>query len=330
MRAVVGIVAGVLVGMSPVPARADTRDAAAAQALFEAGRQAETRGDWATACPKFAESERLDPAPGTLLNLADCEEHLGHLASAWDAWHEAIASLPPGDDRAGPAKKRAAALDARIPRLTVRLAADAPPGASVHRDALELGAASLGVPLPVDPGAHVVRVEAPGHEPASTPVTLAEGESRVLEVSAGAANAPAPPPPAQPAPPAPAPPPPAAEAPAAPPAHPVLRTTGFVLGIAGLASLAAGGVTGGLAFAQKSTVQAHCPAPRGCDQTGLDAAQNGHTYATVSDVTFVAGGVLLAAGAALVLLNPARDAQTTGWLLAPSPSGASIGWRGSF
>ena len=329
MRAVVGLVAGVLGGISPVLAMADTRDPAAAEALFEAGRQAATRGDWATACPKFAESERLDPAPGTLLNLADCEEHLGHLASAWEAWHEALSSLPPGDDRVGPVRKRAAALDARIPRLTVRLATGAPPGASVHRDALELAAASLGVPLPVDPGAHVVRVDAPGHEPASTSVTLAEGESRVLDVSAGAAVAPEPPT-APPAPAAPAPPPPAAEASPPAPAHPVLRTTGFVLGIAGLASLAAGGVTGALALAQKSTVQAHCPEPRGCDQTGMDAAQSGHTYATVSDVTFIAGGALLAAGVALVLLNPAQESRTTGLLLAPSPNGASIGWLGSF
>jgi hypothetical protein len=329
VRAVVGLFAAVMAGVSSAPAMADTRDPAAAEALFEAGRQAATRGDWATACPKFAESERLDPAAGTLLNLADCEEHLGHLAAAWDAWHEAIASLAPGDDRAGPARKRAAALDARIPRLTVRLPADAPPGASVHRDGLELGAASLGVPMPVDPGAHVVRVDAAGHEPSSTSVTLAEGESRVLEVSAGAAIA-SQPVSAQPTPPAPAPSPPPVEAPAPAPAHPVLRTTGFVLGIAGLASLAAGGTTGALALAQKSTVQAHCPQPRGCDQTGLDAAQSGHTFATVSDVTFVAGGVLLAAGAALVLLNPARSAPTTGWLVAPAPGGASLGFQGSF
>jgi hypothetical protein len=110
----------------------------------------------------------------------------------------------------------------------------------------------------------------------------------------------------------------------------VLRTTGFVLGIAGLVSLAAGATTGALALAKKSTVTEHCPEPRGCDQTGLDAAQSGHTYATVSDVTFVAGGVLLAAGAALVLLNPAQGSRTTGLLLAPSPGGASFGWRGSF
>jgi hypothetical protein len=109
-----------------------------------------------------------------------------------------------------------------------------------------------------------------------------------------------------------------------------LRTTGFVLGIAGLASLAAGATTGALALAQKSTVQGHCPEPRGCDQTGLDAAQSGHTYATVSNVTFVAGGALLAAGAALVLLNPAHASPAMGLLLAPSPGGASIGWRGSF
>ena len=63
----------------------------AAEALFSAGRADVERGDYASACPKFADSQRLDPAPGTLINLADCEEHVGQLARAWQHWREAIA-----------------------------------------------------------------------------------------------------------------------------------------------------------------------------------------------------------------------------------------------
>ncbi|MFO0567610.1 MAG: hypothetical protein U0263_18270 [Polyangiaceae bacterium] len=58
---------------------AQGRDATAAEALFNAGRDAVKAGDYPTACAKFRESNRLDPAPGTVLNLADCEEHLGHV-----------------------------------------------------------------------------------------------------------------------------------------------------------------------------------------------------------------------------------------------------------
>ncbi len=201
-RAVAGVAgaAALLVG-APGAARADTRDPVAAEALFEAGRKAVQKGDYASACPRFAESQRLDPAAGTLLNLADCEEHIGHLATAWESWQEAIALLPVDDNRRPTAKKRAAAIEQRVPHLTIRLAPDAPRDARVRRDAVELGDASLGIPLPVDAGSHEVHVTAPGRQDFSTTVTLAEGESRVVEVRPGAAVEQQPPPPPPPPPP---------------------------------------------------------------------------------------------------------------------------------
>src|SRR5512136_2811036 len=75
------------------------RDPAAAEVLFREGRKLVAANDFAAACPKFAESQRLDPAVGTLLNWAACEEHVGKLASAWQRWKEALDALPPGDDR---------------------------------------------------------------------------------------------------------------------------------------------------------------------------------------------------------------------------------------
>ena len=143
-------------------ARAQRGDAAAAEQLFAAGRQAFERGDFATACPKFEESQRLDPAAGTLINLAACYEKLGRLASAWEAWRGALQVLTPTDERRPAVERLAEAMEKRVPRLFIELAPGAPPGTRVTRDAVDLGTASLGVGLPVDPGRHLVVATAPG------------------------------------------------------------------------------------------------------------------------------------------------------------------------
>src|SRR5205085_12007916 len=98
------------------------RDPVAAEALFRDGRDAFKKGDWATACPKFAESQRLDPATGTLFNLADCEEHAGKTASAWLRWRDLIDALRTNqtDERYAMAQQHASALEARLPKLRVR------------------------------------------------------------------------------------------------------------------------------------------------------------------------------------------------------------------
>ena len=57
-----------------------TSDKAAAQAQFDEARKLLKMGDTAAACDKLAESQRLEPAVGTLLNLATCYEKLGRTA----------------------------------------------------------------------------------------------------------------------------------------------------------------------------------------------------------------------------------------------------------
>src|SRR5580698_2670520 len=91
-------------------------DQAAAEALFKQGRDLMASGQYAEACPKLAESERLDPAPGTLLNLATCYERNGQVASAWVTYKEAATVARKADqpERAQLARRKAAELEPKL------------------------------------------------------------------------------------------------------------------------------------------------------------------------------------------------------------------------
>jgi uncharacterized protein HemY len=67
-------------------------DKATAEALFAEGRRLMSSGNYATACQKFAASQKLDPALGTSLNLADCYDKSGRTASAWAESRDAAAA----------------------------------------------------------------------------------------------------------------------------------------------------------------------------------------------------------------------------------------------
>src|SRR5438132_715593 len=124
-------------------ARAETAsNQAAAEALFNDGRRLVGEGKFAEACPKFAESQRLDPAPGTLLNLGGCYEKNGQTASAW-ATFKLAASIAKQRGRAdfeSVAREHIAKLEPRLSTLTITVTAR-PDGLAVKRDGADVGAA---------------------------------------------------------------------------------------------------------------------------------------------------------------------------------------------
>jgi hypothetical protein len=246
----------------------------------------------------LAESERLDPKAITLINLASCEEKLGRLGAAMIHWVEARARAQTEAASAieAEATRRALALEVRLPRLTIALAPSAPKDAVVFRDGIELGPPSLGIALPLDPGAHAVTVKASGRADAITSVTLGEGEAKAIEVDAGAPSL--------------APTHPAATSPEVPPqapratVHP-LTFVGF--GVAGVA-LGAGTITGLLALSAGKSAKVACPALQ-CDANAYADIEAGRTLGTASTISFALAGV--AAGAGLYgLLFPARAAAS--------------------
>lgn len=265
------------------PPRSDT---VSAQLFFERGRDAAARNDPAEACRNFEESLRLDFAVGTLFNLANCEEQLGRVASAWQHLHEGIDRIDANDPRREQAVASAKALEPQLPRLDVRLAPGAP--ARVLRDGVELEGLSLGSPLPVNPGVHVVTVRAEGRAEARYEVTLEKGEQRALVVAPGLPK------------------PDSLET--KPTTHSALRTSAWVTGSVGAAGLGLGLVTGALALGKSRTIHDHCDSNHACDDEGYDALQSSKPLTAIATIGCAAGAAMLATGVVLWFVSkPSLD-----------------------
>jgi hypothetical protein len=321
-----------------LPSEAAAQDVAAAEALFNKGLAAMNQGRYEEACPKIEESHRLDPRPGGLFTLAECENKRGRIATAsarYDEYLRLTATLQPAirdrqKDRIAIAKSAQAGLARRIPKLRLKVTpTPVPIGVVLERDGRVVGAGSLDEPIPVDPGEHVIVVKQPSGTVREVRLKLKEGEQRTLEVDASL-EAP------RPSPVAPA----GAEAKAptseASPASPSpRRTIGWVVGSVGLAGLAAGAVTGGLALGAKGVVDDNCIGTA-CNAEGFDAVERGRTFGTVSTIAFAVGGAATVAGVVLVLTAPTTtggvDATSQALTLRATPDGAGafLGLSGRF
>ncbi len=302
MRTRIGYAAGLGFALWTVAGSARADDVAAAQVLFTDARQLMASGNYAAACPKLEESQRLDPGMGTLYNLADCFEHEGRVASAWGRFLE-VASLARNTGqpaREADARKRAAALESRIPHLVIAVAAPAPDGLQVTRDGEEVGRAQWGSSLPIDPGAHKISATAVGKKPWDTTVTIAEGGTPTTVEVPTLADAPVAPPP-----------PPAAAGPKTTAPPPTEEHDGkgqrmIALGVGGLGvvGIGLGTVFGLVSKSRHDEAETLCAPPNGCGQAGVDKRSDAYTAGTISTVAFIVGGVALAGGVALWLTAP--------------------------
>lgn len=295
--------------------RASLAGDAAAEALFRAGREAADKGDDAAACARFEESHRLEPAAGTVFNLALCYERRGQVASAWQRFRETKDRLPSSDDRLALVQERIAALEPRLPKLTLRLGAN-DSAATVLRDGVEQRGASLGIALPIDPGEHEITVRAPGHALHTESVTIAEGESKELVLSLGPAEAGS----AEAA---------GKVAPTSPQSgYSSQKTLGFVVGGVGIAGIATSLLTGALVINRKNKVERECVGSE-CTRAGVDAARSGRTLSMVSTVAFAVGAVGVGVGLYLTL-SAKPETETAKLELVTAPGAAALNLSGAF
>jgi hypothetical protein len=319
-----------LAALAPVTARAeDASSQAAAQALFEDARKLASDGKYAEACPKFAESERLDPGAGTLMNLADCYEKNGQTASAWVTFKDAAAAADEKHraDWAMRARQRSAALDAKLSRLTIDVpAAHRVDGMVVRRDGGEVGPAEWGVAIPSDPGEHTVQASAPHKKGWSGKVTVPAGAAQARVDVPRLEDEPPPEAPVALTP-APAP----APAPVAPPAPPASdgssqRAMGLVVGGVGIVGVALGTVFGLRAISDNKNAKSLCPQDFCASAAGVQDNSDAKSAATVSTVAMIAGVAGVAGGAILYLTAP-KGAPRTGIHLSPQLAPGVAGLR---
>lgn len=197
-----------------------------------------------------------------------------------------------------------------------------------------------GSALPLDPGNHKLTFEAAGQPTTTQQILLHEGDKNrhvgVTLASSTAQPAPAPVAIVPVTPPMASIPPSAAPAPASPALDSTStspsdgkghgrRVLGVVVGSVGVAGVVVGGVFGGLGFSSWSSASSACPTNNHCSTTAANDRTSAVTYATVSDVGFIAGGILVAAGVTLYLTAPKDKAPTAG--LQITPGGFSVAGR---
>jgi len=320
--------------LAGAPAAAQSSDPAAAQALFDDAKALMRSGDYAEACPKLEQSQRLDPGGGTLVALGLCYEGLGRTASAWTTWNLALSSARSEHrtDREAIALKHIPALEQKMPRA--RVVVTAPPASSleVRRDGVAISSAEYGTAVPIDPGQHTFEATAPGKVPWKTLLVIPP-EAKTYEVdvpalkdaaaapSPSTATSPASPPPA--ASPAPvgtapaaasvAPTPPAASRETAPAsAGDSTRTWAWITGGVGVAALAAGGIFGLVASSKWSDAHQVCPNDLCTGSKAAAAVSEGTTAGHEADVaTVLVGAGVVAVGVSAILFLTSGSGEST-------------------
>jgi hypothetical protein len=327
--AVVVVLAFLLLGGARgAGAQTESAGARAAQSLFDEGRSLMDAGRFAEACPKLAESQRLEPGGGTLLNLALCDEKLGLLATAWTRFNDAL-SLAIADhrsEREAFARAHIAALLPRLPRLRIQMDAQGPSGQpiTVHLDGEAVPREALQTATPIDPGSHRLEASSAGCVTWTTTATAAEHDTVTVHVpvleplpvvgGAGPPGSPGDSPGSR-----------SADAPSEPPPTELRRSQAFwIVGGVAVASGVASVLTGVAALSAHESADNKCVAARSfcSDPSGVNDAARARTYAWVSTATL--GGAVLGGVVALLLPREARRPEVD---LAPIAGGVVVGVR---
>jgi hypothetical protein len=165
----------------PLPVSAQSAEA---EMLFREGKRLLKKGKIAEACEKFEASDRLEPKPGTELNIGNCREKLGQTSSAWAAFIRAAAAAKHAGirDIADEARQRTKLVEKKLIFLTISVPAENTfDELVIKRNQTSIDRALWNQAVPVDPDDYTIIAEAPDHTPWSVTVAV-KTKNKVIEV----------------------------------------------------------------------------------------------------------------------------------------------------
>jgi hypothetical protein len=176
----------ILLALSPSVASAQSASAEA-EGLFRDGKRLMGEKKYAEACAAFEASQNKDPLATTLLNLADCREKNGQIATAWGLFLEAERQTRSDKSQKAlgkTARDRAGKLEPRVSYLIINVPDDSRvDGLVITRNGEPVDELTWNRAIPVDGGQYVIAGKAPGHEEWSTSVTVdAEKDKESVDV----------------------------------------------------------------------------------------------------------------------------------------------------
>jgi hypothetical protein len=335
-----------LVGFQPAPVYAQNgpsaADRATARRLATEGQVALKSGDFDTAADRFERANDLLAAPTFLVRLARARVGQGRLVEAYEIYRKIIregveADKPEAFKKAlADAKLEVKAVEPRLAWISVNVVNANPNEVQVTLNDAVIPSAALGAQRPVDPGTLRVKAKAEGYKTAEAEVQLAEGE-HLPPIEMRMTALPKPPAPVV-------------------KNDPIMdenggeesgfmsqSTLGYVtLGVGG-AGLVVGGITGLLAYSRhEDLINTPCAFKEGNHCWVLDpnpdkqkeaeqTEKEMNTFATISTVSFIAGGALAATGLILLITAPDDPVTTAGTpTLRPYVGFGTIGAVGSF
>jgi hypothetical protein len=311
---------GASVGLFSAPARGSGSTEALSE--LRQGYSLKQAGHCQDALPHLARSFQLEPSARAALNLSDCEQRMGDLvaAEAHAAQGADLARQGQNAELASVADAQLAAIEHRLPRLTVKLV-DGTPDCSITRDGVALPAAAVGTPVAVNAGAHAIAVDCPGRASRGFDVSIAEGDRTETDVSPGPLLSAA-----------------ASTRPVEGAASegtpsPVSRAAGHtkvapvvVMGV-GAAGLAVGLFAALEANSEHAKLLANCNPDGACPVSERDDIGAFHTLRTVSTVAYALGGAALVGGAVWWLLTPSAQPNPVAARLWIAPGAVGLGGR---